>query len=184
LKGFPSTLEKLSINSSNIRTPVDRRIFSLKNLHTLDLSLNNIGELPTKIEMNSLHTFILRSNQLKILPKDLKCPQLKILDLSQNHFQSIDGTLLSLRTLERLNLSDNQIHYLPRHILRQLPQLQVFNITSNQIRIIPSCLAASGTRLHTFHYSENPLVIERSITCQRWDISLLEIALRTIVRHR
>lgn len=184
LKGFPSTLEKLTINSSNLRTPVDRRIFALKNLHTLDLSLNNISELPTKIEMNSLHTLILRSNQLKTLPSDLKCPLLKTLDLSQNRFQSIDGTLLNLHVLERLNLSDNQIHYLPRHILRQLPQLQVFNITSNRIRVIPSCLATSGTRLHTFHYSDNPLVIEKSITCQRWNISLLEIALRMIIKHR
>ncbi|CAF4472245.1 unnamed protein product, partial [Rotaria magnacalcarata] len=61
LKGFPSTLEKLIINAAHLRAPVDRRIFTLKNLHTLDLSDNNITELPSGIQMNHLHTLIIRS---------------------------------------------------------------------------------------------------------------------------
>lgn len=184
LKGFPSTLEKLTINSSNLRTPVDRRIFALKNLHTLDLSSNKIAELPSKIAMNSLHTLILRSNQLKTLPKDLQCPLLKTLDLSQNQFETVDLTILNLHALERLNCAENKLKGLPRNILRLLPQLQVFNIASNQIRAIPNCLAASGTRLHTFHYSENPLITEKSITCRRFHFSLVEFALRTVIKHR
>lgn len=184
LKGFPSTLEKLIINSSNLRTPVDRRIFLLKNLHTLDLSENNIHELPIKIEMNNLHTLIIRSNQLKTFPNDIKCPLLKYLDLSQNQLNKIDLNILNLNTLERLNLSFNKIQYIPRNILRLLTQLQVFNISSNQIRIIPNCLASTGTRLHTFHYSDNPLINEKTINCKRFDITLVELSLRTVIKYR
>ena len=184
LKGFPSTLEKLIINSSNLRTPVDRRIFTLKNLHTLDLSDNNISELPSKIQMNQLHTLIIRANQLKSFPNDIKCPGLKFLDLSQNQLEKLDSTILNLNTLERLNLSANKIRFISRQILRCLPQLQVFNIASNQIRAIPNCLAVSGTRLHTFYYAENPLITEKTITCRRFDITLVELALRTVVKHR
>jgi Leucine-rich repeat (LRR) protein len=184
LKGFPSTLEKLTINSSHLRTPVDRRIFTLKSLHTLDLSDNTITELPSKIQMNHLHTLIIRSNQLKSFPNDIQCPLLKHLDLSQNQLDKLDLSILHLSTLERLNLSSNQIKFIPRQILRLLPQLQVFNIASNQIRAIPSCLAGSGTRLHTFHYSENPLITEKCITYRRFNITLVELALRTVIKHR
>jgi len=184
LKGFPSTLEKLIINSSHLRTPVDRRIFTLKNLHTLDLSDNNITELPSNIQMNNLHTLIIRSNQLKNFPNDIKCSALKYLDLSQNQLEKFDLNILNLNTLERLNLSFNKIKFIPRRILRLLPQLQVFNITSNQIRSIPSCLASSGTRLHTFHYAENPLITEKCITCRRFNITLVELALRAVIKYR
>ena len=74
---------------------------------------------------------------------------LKHLDLSQNQLDKLDLSILHLNTLERLNLSSNQIKFIPRQILRLLPQLQVFNIASNQIRAIPSCLAGSG---NTFTY--------------------------------
>ncbi|CAF0923430.1 unnamed protein product [Adineta ricciae] len=184
LKGFPSTLEKLTINTAQLRTPVDRRIFTLKNLHTLDLSENNITQLPSKIEMLHLHTLTLRANQIRSFPNDLKCPVLKYLDLSQNQLSALDETILNLNTLERLILSSNHIKIIPRHLLRLLPQLQVFNIASNQIRVIPNGLAASGTRLHTFHYGENPLVTNKCITCQRFNFTLVELALRTVVKHR
>ncbi|CAF1255359.1 unnamed protein product [Rotaria sordida] len=184
LKGFPSTLEKLIINSSHLRTPVDRRIFILKNLHTLDLSDNNITELPSNMEMNHLHTLIIRSNRLKSFPNTFKCPILKNLDLSQNQLEKIDLTILNLNTLERLNLSSNKIKFIPRQILRLLSQLQVFNIASNLIRFIPNCLASSGTRLHTFHYAENPLITEKSITCRRFNITLVELGLRAVIKYR
>lgn len=184
LKGFPSTLEKLIINSSHIRSPVDRRIFSLKSLHTLDLSDNNITELPSNIQMNHLHTLIVRSNQLKSFPKDIKCPILKYLDLSENQLEKIDPSVLSIKTLERLNLSTNKIKFIPRKILRALPQLQVFNVASNSIRFIPSALASSGTRLNTFYYGENPLMTEKSITHRRFNITLVELGLRAVIKYR
>lgn len=184
LKGFPSTLEKLIINTSQLRTPVDRRIFNLKNLHTLDLSDNNIIELPSNIQMNNLHTLIIRSNQLKTFPHDLKCPGLKHLDLSQNQLEKFDLNISNLNTLERLYLFSNKIKFIPRQILRFLPQLQVFHIASNQIRAIPSCLAASGTRLNTFHCGENPLITEKCITCRRFNITLVELSLRAVIKYR
>ena len=184
LKGFPSTLEKLTINSSQIRAPVDRRIFNIKQLHTLDLSDNNITELPMKLQMNQLHTLIIRSNQLKSLPSDLHCPVLKHLDLSGNQLEKFDAALLKLATLERLLLPSNRIRWIPRHILRMLPQLQVLNIASNQIRVIPSGLATSGSRLHTFYCGENPLVTEKSITGRRFNITLVELGLRAVIKYR
>jgi Leucine-rich repeat (LRR) protein len=134
--------------------------------------------------MNQLHTLIIRSNQLKSFPNDIKCSGLKSLDLSQNQFEKIPLTILNLNTLERLNLSSNKIQFLPRQILRSLPQLQVFNIASNQIRTIPSCLAASGTRLHTFYYAENPLITDKTITSRRLDLTLVELALRAVIKYR
>jgi Leucine-rich repeat (LRR) protein len=89
-----------------------------------------------------------------------------------------------MNKLERLNLSGNKMKFIPRQILRLLTQLQIFNITSNQIRAIPSGLACSGTRLHTFHYAENPLITEKTITCRRFNITLVELALRTVVKYR
>lgn len=174
----------MTINSINLRTPVDRRIFTLKSLHTLDLSENAITELPAKIEMNHLHTLIIRSNQLKSFPKDIKVPLLKYLDLSQNQLETIDSTILNISTLERLNLSSNKIKTIPRKILRSLPLLQVLNIASNSIRVIPNCLASTGKRLHTFYYDDNPLLTQKSIACRRFDFTLVELACRAVIKHR
>ncbi|CAF1580998.1 unnamed protein product [Adineta steineri] len=185
LKGFPSTLEKLIVNNAQLRTPVDRRIFILKNLHTLDLSDNNIHELPSNLEMNHLHTLIMRSNQLKSFPpKNFQSPVLKYLDLSQNQIEIIDQALLKISTLDRLNLMSNKIKIIPRNILRLLGQLQVFNIASNQIRAIPNGLACGGAHLHTFYYSENPLITSKCITCQRFNFTLVELALRAVIKYR
>jgi len=134
--------------------------------------------------MNNLHTLIIRLNQLKTFPNDIKCSGLKYLDLSQNQLEIFPLTILNINTLERLNLSFNKIKFIPRQILRLLPQLQVFNIASNQIRTIPSCLAASGTRLHTFYYAENPLITDKTITCRRLDLTLVELALRAVIKYR
>jgi Leucine-rich repeat (LRR) protein len=184
LKGFPSTLEKLTINTSQLRTPVDRRIFSLKHLHTLDLSDNNITDLPLNIDMNQLQNLILRSNRLTSLPNDFRCSSLKHLDLSNNQLTTLNGTILRLNTLERLIVASNRIRTIPRQILRYLSQLQIFNVTSNDIRILPNCLAASGTRLHTFYYADNPLVNEKSINCRRFHLTLVEIGLRAVIKYR
>ena len=134
--------------------------------------------------MNHLHTLIIRSNRLKTFPCDIKCPLLKFLDLSQNQLEKLDLTIMNINTLERLNLSSNQIKSIPRQLLRLLPQLQVFNITSNLIRVIPNCLTSSGTRLHTFHYAENPLTTEKCITCQQFNFTLVELTLRIVIKYR
>lgn len=184
LKGFPSTLEKLFINSSQLRSPVDRRIFALKYLHLLDLSTNNITELPSKIEINQLQTLILRSNKLKSLPTDFRCPSLRTLDLAENQFERFDPQILTFNQLERLILSSNRICSIPRSILRSLPQLKVLNITSNAVRSVPNCLAKTGTNLQSFDYGENPFITEKMVPYRNFDMSLVEYGLRSVIKHR
>lgn len=85
-------------------------VFNKTDIQKLDLSNNNLG--------GSLQAEV---RQLQ---------NLKVLNLSDNHFSSVPAEVGQLKNLEELNLSNNQITGLP-YELGKLSNLKVLNLRGN-----------------------------------------------------
>ncbi|CAD5119816.1 DgyrCDS8400 [Dimorphilus gyrociliatus] len=119
IKNFPSQLEKLEV-SCDLKK-IDNRIFQLKRLSTLNLSLNVISTLPefNKETLQNLSTLMLNSNQLCNLPESIAVLKtLATVSLKSNNFTKFPTVLFDLPRLRELHLDDNNIQKVPNGIAR------------------------------------------------------------------
>lgn len=100
----------LDLNEQELKKIPDY-VFNKTDIQKLDLSDNNLG--------GSLQAEV---RQLQ---------NLKILDLSNNHFAGIPAEIGQLKNLEELNLSNNQITGLP-YELGNLSKLKVLDLRGNK----------------------------------------------------
>ncbi|NHI93389.1 MAG: leucine-rich repeat domain-containing protein [Candidatus Lokiarchaeota archaeon] len=170
-------------------TELPKAIQHLSALEILDLSWNEIAEIPTWIsKLRSLKTIYLVKNRLKSLPKDfnllvnletlwlqsnqikkipssiLQLPSLKTLSLSNNLLISLPETLQGLVSLETLDLWKNRIQKIPP-ILGNLKKLRILKLNDNPINILPDSLEnlSNLEELDIFgcHIKQNPLWISK-----------------------
>ncbi|KAG8447352.1 hypothetical protein GDO86_014713 [Hymenochirus boettgeri] len=136
-----------------------------------DLLLTHIPEnLSTDIQV-----LLLQSNKISHLGWELQeLTNLTELDLSQNHFKSIEDLSLSnLSQLITLYLEENQLKDLPDYCLKELGSLEELYINHNQISYIgPRAFSGLG-RLLRLHLNANRL----QVIDPRWfeDLPNLEI---------
>lgn len=122
-----------SLRMVNIRTKTfPPNVVYAKELISLDLERNFISHIPTSIyRLHNLSIMTLSCNKLKDLPK--LPPNLKILDLSSNEFETYPETLNNLKNLLQLDLSYNKLRELPKSI-ESLKSLKKLNISSNYLK--------------------------------------------------
>lgn len=140
VKGFPVTLEVLHINDVR-RLGFDRGILKLLNLRVLDLSNNLIEFLPE--ELNKLPNLVEINLKGNLFGKS-----------APRKWDWMGGNLS--RTLRALNVSKNELKYLPNQLLR-LHALVTLNIDDNQLRFLPSGIG-NLRNLRIFTASNNQLV--------------------------
>ncbi|CAF1563913.1 unnamed protein product [Adineta ricciae] len=109
-----SRLEKLIIQHSQIEM-LSSAIFKLPNLHEVSLTKNHLEHLKFDEDLpvsSSIQIFNLSSNQLRNLSNNLvrHMTQLKILDLSQNLFETLP--ILNQTHSFTINLNSNLINYI------------------------------------------------------------------------
>lgn len=102
-------LEVLNLSRCQLSSIADIGFVSLHHLHRLDLSRNNIKELPADIvKLFSLDTLLLDRNQLEAFPPAMHTMRnLRVLDASHNCIINIGSALDVLPSLDDLNLSHN-----------------------------------------------------------------------------
>jgi len=112
-------------------------VLQLTNLKILNLSHNQITQIPDTLGLSNLTELDLSSNQITSIPEDLgQLSNLTLLDLNYNQITSIPEELGQLSNLTRLDLSRNQITSIPEN-LGQLSNLTGLHLYDNQITSIP-----------------------------------------------
>lgn len=110
-------LKALDLSSCGLKNGLLRSVRELELLNSLDLSHNELTELPMMPQR--LANLNARTNLLENIERDLNLPALKSLDLSDNHLKHITGVEYA-RSLEILNIEKNA---LTRGAIRSLMNL-------------------------------------------------------------
>lgn len=135
-----------------------REIFKLRNLKTLDLSLNLIEVLPESIKIwAKLKKLNICCNNLTYLPhngvKHFK--KLKYLNASANKLTNLPRSFRYCKKLKKLNIEENYLEELPQEICR-CTFLENLNTSSNNLLRLPAGLGHL-TSLIKFSAADNQL---------------------------
>ena len=130
----------------------------LDNLENLDVSYNNLNEMPVLTNMlTTLKVLKIVKNNIITIPVDYfaNTPALEELDLKLNHIREIN--LEYLIHLISLNISNNELQDIPR-ITHKLTSLETMVFDSNQISKIPQGYFENIPSLKILKLSSNPLI--------------------------
>merc|ERR1712131_294776 len=152
---LPDSIEDAWLDSNLVET-ISRKIFSnLSNMKRVYLMNNKISVIePGSFSgLPSLLELKLSNNELTKIPTLTDSKSLLLLDLSNNRLSDLDGTLLELPNLERLDLQGNSLLSFSG---LKLPQLAQINLSSNRLTSLDhSILQSEG--LTSLDVSANPL---------------------------
>ncbi|XP_067036554.1 leucine-rich repeat-containing protein 27-like isoform X2 [Acropora muricata] len=137
---------------------------------TIDLSKKRLTQIPPKVlDLRQLEFLYLEGNLISSLPKDLfDClPNLRWLDLRNNHISEIPQIIGTHRNLRNLLLEGNNVESLPLE-LGLLKSLSGLNLSGNPLEYPPQFIVERGTQeilkflreqyLLQMHAREGPLL--------------------------
>ncbi|CAD6997416.1 unnamed protein product [Ceratitis capitata] len=108
-------------------------------LEIIKLDRAGIKEVPTNLcrQTPRLKSFELKTNSLVRIPNLTNCRELRLLDLSSNHIESLSGRpFVGLKQLHDLLLSYNRIKAIPQDAFVGIPRLQLLDLEGNEITSI------------------------------------------------
>lgn len=180
---FPPHLTELSTSNLKLRS-FDSRLLKLLRLRHLDLSINQIDEIPPAIQELRLSSLILDQNNIHSWPTIDKSSQLATslehLSLSQNNIAWLPDDFWVLKNLLVVNLSHLGLRGLPAPHLHLARRLTRIHLDGNLLTCLPfpvsvhtQCiLSVRGNSFQTVD-SDQPVCVVPS---------LLECASRVCVR--
>lgn len=144
-----SSLQVLNLTRNRIRS-AENLGFSLPNtvecggsalqeLHTLDLSYNELQHIPENWAVSKLrrlqHLYLQHNSITQLNSETLAgLNSLRKLDLSYNHLEQLpDGLFYGSRELREIDLRNNELFQLPQRLFHRLEQLFVLNLSQNQL---------------------------------------------------
>ena len=137
--------------------------WEMVDINKLDASNNLLSENSFNDEeynlslMSYLVSLRFSNNKFNLIPQGIyQLSNLKLLDMSGNNINEIDGNLIKgLSSLVELDLSKNKIRYIPNNI-QFLTFLEVLRVSNNQLLELPEELGVL-TRLKKLFLNENSL---------------------------
>ena len=132
-----ANLTELDLSNNNL-TEMPKEIAQLNNLTTLDLSHNQCATFPNEIaQLTNLIELKLSFNHLNKVPKEIaQLTSLTKLDLSYNQLTELPKEVAQLTNLIKLELSDNQLTELPKEVT-ELAKLVILGISNNSLVSLP-----------------------------------------------
>uniref|UniRef100_A0A8D2C2N0 Leucine-rich repeat protein SHOC-2 n=2 Tax=Sus scrofa TaxID=9823 RepID=A0A8D2C2N0_PIG len=163
-----SSVVRLNISSNQLKS-LPAEISGMKRLKHLDCNSNLLETIPPELaSMESLELLYLRRNKLRFLPEFPSCKLLKelhvgenqiemlgaehlkhlnsilVLDLRDNKLKSVPDEITLLQSLERLDLSNNDISSLPCSLGKL--HLKFLALEGNPLRTIRREIINKGTQ--------------------------------------
>ncbi|XP_037877758.2 leucine-rich repeat and calponin homology domain-containing protein isoform X2 [Bombyx mori] len=164
-------LEKLLL-SQNVIKSIPDGVGGLQSLTYLDLSSNQLTELPREVCQMPLQVLLVQDNLLTTLPKEIgKMTSLAELDASSNRLTQVPMTLGDCSGLRALDLSNNQLGLLPLQITYL--RLEYLDVSCNCISSLPLELRNMDT-LVTLNLENNPLVSPPTTVCMRGRVHIFK----------
>lgn len=155
-------LTSLNLSKNNLDNNCLQILSQMTALRDLKLASNNLsGPLNAAISLlDGLEVLDLHDNKLTRLPEDMhKMSRLRILDLSENSFETISFAALAGLPLSQLVLKKNRLSgTLIEDPIDSMRTLQTLDVSCNQIKyLMPSSTIVSFPVLHTLVASMNRL---------------------------
>jgi internalin A len=132
-------VKSLNLSDNQIDTLIGNNFTNLMDIEKVDIGYNAISSIPTgSIDYPKCKYLSIQGNKLKKFPVSVSSVNTLIkLNLSENQISSIeDDAFLGLENLEELDLSFNELTYLPSS-LGALTKLKKLNLSGNRIRSLP-----------------------------------------------
>lgn len=133
-------LETLRMSNNNITT-LPPEICLLSNLKVLCMDRNQLAEIPKELEdLTELRTLLLRHNKIKELPDGVPGAallNLTLLHISSNQLTHLPDSLVECTSLTHIYANSNQLEEVPLG-LEGLTNLQRLNLSHNNIEYLPT----------------------------------------------
>lgn len=122
-----------SVFGGNQLSRLPDEIADMPVLEELDLTHNQLRELPINMHIETLIHLNVSDNQLGCLPKSIaSCRRLRTLNVSKNHLATLPADLVQLTRLEVFDVSENLLCIMPADILDQMRSTMLL-ITGNPL---------------------------------------------------
>uniref|UniRef100_T1KU38 LRRCT domain-containing protein n=1 Tax=Tetranychus urticae TaxID=32264 RepID=T1KU38_TETUR len=157
----------LSSNRELSLLPVDllKGLHNLRDITINDCNLNRFTTNPAKFfsYASNLEKIELKGNLLTNLTQArlfARNPKLTTLDVSNNRIKEIDADIFSENSssLTNLNLSKNDLSFIPDKLLYHLKNLRVLNIGNNNLHTINNNIFYTLSNLEVLDLSRNQLI--------------------------
>ena len=151
-------LQVLILKANAIKTIPGEALTCLKSLQHLDVSLNQLEELPDEIgELTKLEELRAAENNLNKLPETFgKLSALKTLIVYKNRLTEIPKTLGNCLQLEEVNFFNNKLIRIDK-CFSELVELKELNLGGNKLKTLPS--TSKWAKLEILTVSWNNLVV-------------------------
>ncbi|RUS69776.1 hypothetical protein EGW08_022462, partial [Elysia chlorotica] len=158
---FPKTLHTLHVRHCSLRR-MSPQITALTSLTVLDLSYNNLSQLPESFSnLVLLRKLDLSHNSFEAFPPVLSsesfCRSLRELDMKDNGMLALSPLFTRLSALVSINLNCNRLRYLPEQ-MGLMKSLAVVLVSNNLLNLLPCTLVIRA--YHRADFSDNPFTVQ------------------------
>ncbi len=158
------SLEHLSFRNNTLKA-LPTIVFTLENLKYLNLADNQIHEISGHYFMNLMNVekVDISYNQITLIPPEgIEYPKCKNLSIKGNRLQQFPTAVSDVKTLEKLDLSENKISSIEDDAFDKLENLIELDLSFNELTYLPSSIGKL-TKLKRLNLSGNNIGSTKSL---------------------